>query len=49
MARTGERGTGKSGAPLHFKGCAFHRIVSNFMCQGEFVDSDRLRMGEFEM
>merc|ERR1712072_32840 len=31
---TGEKGTGKSGKPLHFKGSAFHRIIPNFMCQG---------------
>uniref|UniRef100_A0A7S1UXD4 Peptidyl-prolyl cis-trans isomerase n=1 Tax=Grammatophora oceanica TaxID=210454 RepID=A0A7S1UXD4_9STRA len=32
---TGEKGIGKkSGKKLHYKGCAFHRIISNFMCQG---------------
>ena len=31
---TGEKGTGKSGKPLHYKGCAFHRIIPQFMCQG---------------
>jgi peptidylprolyl isomerase len=31
---TGEKGTGKSGKPLHFKGSAFHRIIPKFMCQG---------------
>ena len=31
---TGERGTGQSGKPLHYKGCAFHRIIPSFMCQG---------------
>mmetsp|Transcript_18240 Transcript_18240/g.17598 ORF Transcript_18240/g.17598 Transcript_18240/m.17598 type:complete len:260 (-) Transcript_18240:330-1109(-) len=31
---TGEKGTGKSGKPLHFKGCAFHRVIPGFMCQG---------------
>ena len=31
---TGEKGTGKSGKPLHFKGCKFHRIIPNFMIQG---------------
>jgi peptidylprolyl isomerase len=31
---TGEKGMGKSGKPLHFKGSTFHRIIPNFMCQG---------------
>merc|ERR1719413_321308 len=31
---TGEKGTGKSGKPLHFKGSAFHRVIPDFMCQG---------------
>lgn len=31
---TGEKGVGKAGKPLHFKGCIFHRIISNFMIQG---------------
>jgi peptidylprolyl isomerase len=24
---TGEKGVGRSGKPLHFKGCAFHRVI----------------------
>jgi cyclophilin family peptidyl-prolyl cis-trans isomerase len=32
-ARAGEKGTGKSGKPLHFKGCKFHRVIPQFMLQ----------------
>lgn len=31
---TGEKGTGKSGKPLSYKGCPFHRIIPDFMIQG---------------
>ncbi len=31
---TGEKGVGKSGKNLHFKGSRFHRIIQQFMCQG---------------
>ncbi|PIA32242.1 hypothetical protein AQUCO_04500087v1, partial [Aquilegia coerulea] len=31
---TGEKGVGKSGKPLHFKGSKFHRIIPSFMIQG---------------
>jgi cyclophilin family peptidyl-prolyl cis-trans isomerase len=28
---TGEKGLGKSGKPLHYKGNVFHRIIPDFM------------------
>lgn len=31
---TGEKGMGKSGKPLHFKGSIFHRVIPQFMLQG---------------
>ena len=31
---TGEKGKGKSGKALHFKGSNFHRIIPEFMLQG---------------
>jgi peptidylprolyl isomerase len=30
---TGEKGMGKSGVPLHFKGSIFHRVIPQFMLQ----------------
>ena len=29
---TGEKGTGKSGKPLHFKGSTFHRVINGTTC-----------------
>jgi len=31
---TGEKGDGKLGKPLHFKGSFFHRVIPGFMAQG---------------
>ncbi|EFN53078.1 hypothetical protein CHLNCDRAFT_26227, partial [Chlorella variabilis] len=38
---TGEKGVGKSGKPLHYKGTVFHRIIPSFMLQsGDFTRGD---------
>jgi len=38
---TGEKGIGKSGKKLHYKGSIFHRIIPGFMCQaGDFTRGD---------
>lgn len=38
---TGDKGVGKKGKRLHFKGSCFHRIIPDFMCQGgDFTKGD---------
>lgn len=38
---TGEKGNGKKGKPLHFKGSIFHRVIPQFMLQGgDFTDAN---------
>ncbi|KAG0744210.1 hypothetical protein G6F57_006505 [Rhizopus arrhizus] len=43
---TGEKGTGVSGKPLHYKGSHFHRIIPGFMAQGGDFTMGNGRGGE---
>uniref|UniRef100_M4BXC9 Peptidyl-prolyl cis-trans isomerase n=1 Tax=Hyaloperonospora arabidopsidis (strain Emoy2) TaxID=559515 RepID=M4BXC9_HYAAE len=43
---TGEKGVGKSGKPLHYKGSIFHRIIPQFMVQGGDFTLSNGRGGE---
>eukprot|EP00887_Chlorella_sp_A99_P002799 scaffold6.g2799.t1 len=44
---TGEKGTGRSGKPLHFKGSTFHRVIPQFMCQGNGTGGESIYGSKF--
>lgn len=37
---TGEKGNGKSGVPLHYKGSSFHRIIPGFSTRTPTADME---------
>jgi peptidylprolyl isomerase len=43
---TGEKGNGRSGKPLHYKGSIFHRIIPGFMLQGGDITHGNGQGGE---
>nr|ADB04247.1 cyclophilin [Cajanus cajan] len=43
---TGEKGVGRSGQQLKFKGSSFHRVIPNFMCQGGDAEAQAKVGGE---
>ena len=43
---SGEKGVGKSGKPLHYKGSTFHRIIRSFMIQAGVLTLGDGRGGE---
>ncbi|XP_665956.1 hypothetical protein [Cryptosporidium hominis TU502] len=43
---TGEKGISQNGVDLHYKGCKFHRIIPEFMCQGGDISSGNGTGGE---
>ena len=43
---TGEKGVGKSGKPLHYKGFKFHHVLPNFIRQGGDFTAENGNCGE---